>query len=145
MTKPDPEAGGASRSIRMAIEGAGIAPEAIDYINAHGTGTLSNDVMEAKALGIALGTHVSKVLVSSTKPFTGHLLGAAGAVETIISAIAIQEQMVPANLNLRDLDPECALNIVAGNARELKVDVVLSNSFGFGGSNAAILLKRFGG
>ncbi|MBF0569810.1 MAG: beta-ketoacyl-[acyl-carrier-protein] synthase family protein [Candidatus Omnitrophica bacterium] len=145
LTRPDPAAGGASRAIRMAIEEAGILPEMIDYVNAHGTGTPSNDLMEAKALGIALGRHASKVPVSSTKPFMGHLLGASGAVETIISAIAIQEQMAPANLNLRDLDPECALNVITGEVRALKVNVVLSNSFGFGGSNAAILLKRFGG
>ncbi len=145
LTKPDPNAGGASRAIRMAIDEAGISPEMIDYVNAHGTGTPSNDVMEAKALGIALGTYVSKIPVSSTKPFMGHLLGAAGAVETIVSAIAIQEQIAPANLNLCDLDPECALNIVVGDARALKVNIVLSNSFGFGGSNAAILLKKFGG
>ena len=129
----------------MAIEEAGINPEMIDYVNAHGTGTPSNDVMEAKALGIALGPYVSKIPVSSTKPLMGHLLGAAGAVETIVSAIAIQEQIAPANLNLRDLDPECALNVIDRDARELKVNIVLSNSFGFGGSNAAILLKKFDG
>jgi 3-oxoacyl-[acyl-carrier-protein] synthase II len=143
LTKPDPESGGASRAIRMAIEEAGITSDEIDYVNVHGTGTPSNDVMEAKALKIALGAHADKVPVSSTKPFMGHLLGAAGAVETIVSVIAIREQVAPASLNLRDQDPKCALNIVTGEARSLKVDVVLSNSFGFGGSNAAILLRKF--
>lgn len=143
LTKPDPNALGASRAIKAAVDQAEIDPGAIDYVNAHGTGTPANDGMEAKALHMALGTHASKVPLSSTKPFMGHLLGAAGVVETIVSVITIQEQMAPENLNLRELDAECDLNVIRSGAQKLAIKTVLSNSFGFGGSNAAILLKRF--
>ena len=145
LTKPDPNAAGAVCAIKMAIDRAGISPESIDYVNAHGTGTPSNDVMEAKALHLALGAHAGKVPLSSTKPLMGHLLGAAGAVEIVVSALVIQEQMVPENLNLREIDPQCDLNVIRGGSKSLGVNTVLSNSFGFGGSNAAILLKKFTG
>jgi len=143
LTKPDPNALGASRAIKAAVDQAEIDPGVIDYVNAHGTGTLANDVMEAKALHLALGTHASKVPLSSTKPFMGHLLGAAGVVETIVSVIAIKEQLAPENLNLRELDSECKLNVIRSGAQKFAIKTVLSNSFGFGGSNAAILLKEF--
>jgi 3-oxoacyl-[acyl-carrier-protein] synthase II len=143
ITKPDPEARGAARAIRGAIEEALIVPEAIDYVNAHGTGTPSNDTMEAKALYLALGEYAQKVPVSSTNPFTGHLLGAAGATEAIISIISLQKGMIPENLNYETPDPECKLNIVTGSSKRQDLKVVLSNSFGFGGSNSAILLKKF--
>lgn len=145
LTKPDPEAKGAFRAIKMALDQAGILPESIDYVNAHGTGTPANDVMESKAIHLALGGHASRVALSSTKPLMGHLLGAAGAVEAVVSAIAIQEQLAPENLNLRGLDPACDLNVIRQGARSMPITTVLSNSFGFGGSNAAILLKRFTG
>lgn len=143
ITKPDPEAQGAARAIRGAIEGALIMPESIDYVNAHGTGTLSNDVMEAKALYLALGEYAQKVPVSSTKPFTGHLLGAAGATEAIISIISLQKGVIPENLNFETPDPECKLNIVVGSSKKQDLKVVLSNSFGFGGSNSAMIFRKF--
>jgi 3-oxoacyl-[acyl-carrier-protein] synthase II len=144
ITRPDPQAQGAAGAIRMAIAEACIKPDEVDYVNAHGTGTSTNDAMETKALHLALGTHSRKALVSSTKPFTGHLLGAAGAVEAIFSIIALQEGMVPENLNFNTPDPECDLNIVTGGSKNQCLKIALSNSFGFGGSNSAILLKKIG-
>jgi 3-oxoacyl-[acyl-carrier-protein] synthase II len=143
ITKPDPEALGAARAIRGAIEEALIAPEAIDYVNAHGTGTPSNDAAEAKALYLSLGEYAQKIPISSTKPFTGHLLGAAGATEAIFSVISLQKNMIPENLNFETPDPECDLNIVTGGSKKQNLNVVLSNSFGFGGSNSAMLLRNF--
>lgn len=143
ITKPDPEAQGAARAIAMAITDAGILPEEIDYVNAHGTGTVANDSMEAKALHLALGEHGGKVPVSSTKPMTGHLLGGAGSVEAIFSIISINGNIIPESLNYETPDPECALNIVTGGSKELELKTVLSNSFGFGGSNSSVLIKKF--
>ncbi len=143
ITKPDPKAQGAARAICAATEEALIMPEAIDYVNAHGTGTPSNDIMEAKALYLALGAYARKVPVSSTKPFTGHLLGAAGATESIFSVISLQKNIIPENLNLETPDPECDLNIVTGGSKKQDIKVVLSNSFGFGGSNSAMLFRKF--
>lgn len=143
ITKPDPEAKGAARAIRGAIDEAHILPIAIDYVNAHGTGTPSNDIMEAKALHLALGGHAQKVPVSSTKPFTGHLLGAAGSTEAIISIISLQRGIIPENLNYDTPDPECRLNIVTGGSRRQDIKIALSNSFGFGGSNSAMLLRKY--
>jgi 3-oxoacyl-[acyl-carrier-protein] synthase II len=143
ITKPDPEALGASRAITMAINDAKILPGGIDYVNAHGTGTIANDSMESKALHLALGEHGVNVPVSSTKPMTGHLLGAAGSVEVIFSIIAINNSMIPENLNYETPDSECKLNIVTGGIKNCKLNTVLSNSFGFGGSNSAMLIKRF--
>lgn len=143
ITKPDPEAQGAARAICGAIEEALIAPETIDYVNAHGTGTLSNDTMETKALYLSLGAYARNVPVSSTKPFTGHLLGAAGATEAIFSVISLQKNIIPENLNFETPDPECDLNIVTGGSKKQNLNVVLSNSFGFGGSNSAMILRRF--
>lgn len=143
ITKPDPEAHGASRAIQMAISDAGIPPEEIDYVNAHGTGTIANDSMEAKALHSALGEYGLRVPVSSTKPLTGHLLGAAGSVEAIFSIIALNRGIIPENLNYETPDPECELNIVTGGSKKVGLKTVLSNSFGFGGSNSAILIRNF--
>ena len=143
ITKPDPEAQGAAGAIRGAIEEAHVAPETIDYVNTHGTGTPSNDIMEAKALYLSLGGYARKVPVSSTKPFTGHLLGAAGATEAIFSVISLQKNIIPENLNFETPDSECDLNIVTGSSKKQNLNVVLSNSFGFGGSNSAMLLRRF--
>lgn len=143
ITKPDPEAKGAACAIRMAIEEARIDPESIDYVNAHGTGTYSNDTMEAKALYLTLGSYAKKIPVSSTKPFTGHLLGAAGAVEAIFSVISLQESVIPENLNFETPDSECSLNIITGVSKAVNIKIVLSNSFGFGGANSALLLRKF--
>jgi 3-oxoacyl-[acyl-carrier-protein] synthase II len=143
ITKPDPEAKGASKAISLAVNDAGISPEEIDYVNAHGTGTIANDSMEAKALHIALGNYGTKVPISSTKPLTGHLLGGAGAVEAIFSVIAINANMIPENLNYETADPECKLNVVTSGSKNAELKIVLSNSFGFGGSNSAMLIKKF--
>lgn len=144
ITKPDPEAKGASQAIKMAVSVAKISPEEIDYVNAHGTGTIANDSMEAKALHSALGGHGAKVPVSSTKPLTGHTLGGAGSIEVIFSIIAINAKMMPENLNYNSPDPECKLNIITGGNKKADLNIVLSNSFGFGGSNSTILIKKFG-
>jgi 3-oxoacyl-(acyl-carrier-protein) synthase len=127
----------------MAINDAKILPAGIEYVNAHCTGTIANDSMESKALHLALGEHGVNVPVSSTKPMTGHLLGAAGSVEVIFSIIAINNSMIPENLNYETPDSECKLNIVTGGIKNCKLNTVLSNSFGFGGSNSAMLIKRF--
>jgi len=142
LTKPDPEAQGAVCAIRAAIDEAGIVPELIDYVNAHGTGTPSNDSMETKALYCALGSYAQKVPVSSTKPFTGHTLGASGAIEVIFSAISMQKNIIPENLNFKTPDLDCNLNLVIGQSKEQNLKNVLSVSFGFGGSNAAMLLRK---
>lgn len=144
LTKPDPSAHQAARAIENAIKEARITPEMIDHVNAHGTGTISNDITEAKAFHSALGTHARKVPVSSTKPFTGHLLGAAGAVEAIISIISMRRNVVPENLNYVTPDPECGLNIITGGSEQYELNIVLSTSFGFGGSNSAMLFKKIG-
>ena len=142
ITKPDPQAQGASSSIKMALKDAAISPIEIDYVNAHGTGTRTNDPMETKALHLALGEHASNVPVSSTKPMIGHTLGAAGAVEVIISIVAMNNDIIPENLNYATPDPECNLNIVCNGSKNAEIKTVLSNSFGFGGSNGAMLLRK---
>jgi len=143
LTRPDPEAKGACNAIVWAIKDACISPGEIDYINAHGTGTLANDPMEAKAISMALGDCAPKVPVSSIKPMIGHTLGAAGAIDVIISTIAMKNQFLPVNLNYENPDPNCKLNIVSGQSKDAAIKVILSNSFGFGGSNGAILLRKF--
>jgi len=142
LTKPDPEAKGACKAIASAIKDAGVSTGEIDYINAHGTGTLANDPMEAKAINMALGNYGRKVPVSSTKPMTGHTLGAAGAVDSIISIIAMKDNFLPVNLNYENPDPNCELNIISKQSKSVEIKVALSNSFGFGGSNGAILLRK---
>lgn len=143
ITKPDPEAKGSSQAIKMAIQDAKISPEEIDYVNAHGTGTIANDSMESRALNLALGEHGARVPVSSTKPLTGHTLGGAGSIEVIFSIIAMNARMMPENLNYNSPDPECKLNIITGGNKKADLNIVLSNSFGFGGSNSTILIKKF--
>ena len=143
ITKPDPEAKGACKAITSAIKDAGISAGEIDYINAHGTATSANDPMETMAINAALGGYGRKIPVSSTKPMTGHTLGAAGAVDLIISTIAINNNLLPVNLNYENPDPKCELNIISGQSKNAEIKVALSNSFGFGGSNGAALLRKF--
>ena len=126
-----------------AMENANIKPEDVDYINAHGTSTHLNDVCETLAIKKALGDASKKVMVSSTKGNTGHLLGAAGAVEALICAKAIEEQLVPPTLNYKVPDEECDLDIVPNELRSANLNVVMSNSLGFGGHNASIILKKY--
>jgi 3-oxoacyl-[acyl-carrier-protein] synthase II len=141
MTDPDPD--GAARCMVKAIKDAGISPESISYINAHGTSTSVGDRSETTAIKKALGEHAYKVAVSSTKSMTGHLLGAAGGVEAVICGLTISNSLIAPTINLVNQDPECDLDYVPNTARAAKVDIAMSNSFGFGGHNATIILKRF--
>lgn len=141
MTDPDPD--GPARCMKMAMRTAGIRPEEVDYINAHGTSTGVGDISETKAIKMALGDHAYKVAVSSTKSMTGHLLGAAGGVEAVICALALRNQTIPPTINLDEPDPQCDLDYVPNVARPADLNIVMSNSFGFGGHNASIILKKY--
>lgn len=141
MTDPDPD--GAARCMVKAIKDAGIAPDAISYINAHGTSTPVGDKSETIAIKKALGEHAYKVAVSSTKSMTGHLLGAAGGVEAVICGLTIANSLIAPTINLDNQDPECDLDYVPNKAREANVAIAMSNSFGFGGHNATIIMKKF--
>ncbi|MBW1771526.1 MAG: beta-ketoacyl-ACP synthase II [Deltaproteobacteria bacterium] len=143
VSAPDPEGEGAIHCMAMAIERAGLQPEDIDYINAHGTSTKLNDASETKAIKILFGEHASKLAVSSTKSMTGHLLGGAGGVEAIYMALTIENGIIPPTTNYETPDPECGLDYVPNVARKGKVNVAMSNSFGFGGTNASLVLKKF--
>lgn len=143
-TAPAPEGEGAVRCMRAALQSAGLGPEAVGYINAHGTSTPFNDMNETKAIKTVFGEHAKKLLVSSTKSMLGHMLGAAGGVEAIISTLVLNRHMVPPTINQDTPDPDCDLDYVANRAREASVDVVMSNSFGFGGTNAVLVFKRAG-
>jgi 3-oxoacyl-[acyl-carrier-protein] synthase II len=129
--------------MQLALKKAGIEPEHVDYINAHGTSTPFNDRLETLAIKRCLGEHAGRVAISSTKSMTGHLLGGAGGLEAGISALAVYHQAVPPTVNLDNPDPDCDLDYVPHSSRELKVQYALSNSFGFGGTNAALLFKRY--
>jgi len=142
MTSPSEGGEGAKRCMQNAMRNAGINPEEIDYINAHGTSTPAGDKAETNAVKTAFGDHASKVAVSSTKSMTGHLLGAAGGIEAIFSALAIYDQVAPPTINLETPDPECDLDFVPKTAREMKIDIAMSNSFGFGGTNSTLIFKK---
>ncbi len=142
ITAPDPEGNGGAAAMAMAIKDAGITPEQVGYINAHGTSTHLNDAGETKAIKKTFGDYAYKLMVSSTKSMTGHLLGGAGAVEAIFSAMALKDGYIPATINYKVPDPECDLDIVPNEGRNVQVDYALSNSLGFGGHNASVLLKR---
>jgi 3-oxoacyl-[acyl-carrier-protein] synthase II len=143
VTAPAPEGEGAARCIRRAIQDAGLTPEDIDYINAHGTSTEANDKFETMAIKRVFGELAYKVPVSSTKSMTGHLLGAAGAVEAIACILAIRDQIIPPTINYETPDPECDLDYVPNAARNAEVGVTMSNSLGFGGHNATIVIRKF--
>ncbi len=145
LTAPAPNGDGAARCIKMALKDAGMNPDQIDYVNAHGTSTKFNDEFETMAIKSVLGGHAYKIPVSSTKSMTGHLLGAAGGVEAVVSVLTIRDGKVPPTINYENPDPECDLDYVPNAARDARVDVVLSNSFGFGGTNGCLLFKRFTG
>ena len=142
MTSPPENGEGATRCMRNALRNAGVNPEDVQYVNAHGTSTPLGDVAETLAVKTTFGDHARKLAVSSTKSMTGHLLGAAGGVETIYTALTIHHGVVPPTINLENPDPECDLDYVPGNAREMRVDVALSNSFGFGGTNGTLVLRK---
>ncbi len=141
ITEPDWE--NQARCIRLALNDAGILPQEVDYINAHGTSTMLNDLAETKAIKAALGEHAQKVAVSSNKSMMGHLLGATGAVEAIFTALTIRDSIIPPTINYDTPDPECDLDYVPNVAREAEVNVALSNSFGFGGANASLIFRKF--
>ncbi|CAJ1002175.1 MULTISPECIES: beta-ketoacyl-ACP synthase II [Brevibacillus] len=141
ITAPSPE--GQARCMRNALRDAGIEPTDVDYINAHGTSTDQGDISETQAIKSVFGDHAYKLAVSSTKSMTGHMLGATGGVEAIASALALRDQILPPTINLENPDPECDLDYVPNQARKADVKVAMSNSFGFGGHNATIVLKRF--
>jgi 3-oxoacyl-[acyl-carrier-protein] synthase II len=142
ITAPDPKGSGAALAMRWALADAGEAPDAVDYVNAHGTSTPLNDAAETAAIKTTLGEHAHRVAVSSTKSMTGHMLGAAGAVEGAVCALAIQHGMIPPTIHYRTPDPDCDLDITPNEARTSDVRLALSNSFGFGGANATIAFRR---
>jgi 3-oxoacyl-[acyl-carrier-protein] synthase II len=143
MTAPSEDGDGARRVMAMAIRKAGIAPDQVDYINAHGTSTPYNDRLETLAIHNCFGDHARKLAISSTKSMTGHLLGGAGGLEAGITALSVHEQVVAPTINLDDPDPECDLDYVPHHSRKMEITYALSNSFGFGGTNAALLFKRY--
>ncbi len=142
MTAPSPEGEGAARCMRLALKDAGIAPTEVDYINAHGTSTEYNDANETTAIKAVFGEQAAKLAVSSTKSMTGHLLGAAGAVEGVYSALALYHGMIPPTVNYENPDPACDLDYVPNQARKAGIKVALSNSFGFGGTNGCVIFRR---
>jgi 3-oxoacyl-[acyl-carrier-protein] synthase II len=142
MTQPLESGEGAAAAMNMAMAKAGLKPADIDYINAHGTSTPLNDRMETKAIKLAFGARAYKVPISSTKSMTGHLLGAAGAIEAAFCALAIRDGIIPPTINLHNPDPECDLDYVPNKARRKKIKTALSNSFGFGGHNTTLILRR---
>ena len=143
MTQPSENGDGAARCMKNALRDAGLNPEQIDYINAHGTSTPAGDIAETNAIKSALGDAAYSTVVSSTKSMTGHMLGAAGGIEAVFSALTLKEQIAPPTINLDNPDPECDLDYVPHQAREIKADYAMSNSFGFGGTNGTIILKRY--
>jgi 3-oxoacyl-[acyl-carrier-protein] synthase II len=143
MTAPSEDADGAYRVMCAALESAGVQPDVVDYINAHGTSTPHNDRIETLAIRRAFGEHANRLAVSSTKSMTGHLLGAAGGLEAGISVLAVHQQKVPPTINLAAPDPACDLDYVPGTARTMPIRYALSNSFGFGGTNGALLFKKY--
>lgn len=143
MAAPPPGHEGAARSMKLALESSGTAPEEVDYINAHGTSTPLNDLYETQAIKAVFGPHSRNLLISSTKSMTGHLLGGAGGVEAIVCAKAIHDGVVPPTINLDHPDPECDLDYVPHRSRKRDVRAALSNTFGFGGVNAVLLFKKF--
>jgi len=143
IVQPDPEGNGAARALRIALADAGVKPAELDYMNAHGTGTHYNDAVETLALKQVMGSEISRLAVTSTKSATGHMLGSAGAVELIATVLALTNDLIPSNINLDTPDPECDLNLVRGEALSAAVEVAASESLGFGGHNAALVIRKF--
>jgi len=142
MTQPSEGGEGAARCMKLALNDAGMNADDIDYINTHGTSTPAGDVAETKAVKAAFGDHAYKMAISSTKSMTGHMLGAAGGAEAVFSVLAIRDQIIPPTINLTNPDPECDLDYVPNTARETKIESVLSNSFGFGGTNGTLVFRK---
>jgi 3-oxoacyl-[acyl-carrier-protein] synthase II len=144
MTAPSKDGSGAAKCMLMALQDAGVNLQEVDYINAHGTSTPAGDVAETLAVKLAFGAHAHKLCVSSTKSMTGHMLGAAGGAEAVFTILALRDQVAPPTINLDNQDPECDLDYVPNTAREMKLEVVISNSFGFGGTNGTLAFRRAG-
>lgn len=142
MTSPSENGEGAARCMRNALNNAGINADQVDYVNAHGTSTPAGDMAETQAAKRLFGDHASRLAMSSTKSMTGHLLGAAGGVEAVFSALALRDQVAPPTINIFNQDPACDLDYVANEARNMKIDVAISNSFGFGGTNGTLVFRR---
>jgi 3-oxoacyl-[acyl-carrier-protein] synthase II len=143
VTAPAEDASGAVRVMQAALDDAGVEPSAVDYVNAHGTSTRYNDKLETLAIKKCFGSHARSLAISSTKSMTGHLLGAAGGLEAGIAALAIRDQVLPPTINLEYPDPDCDLDYVPNQKRNATLTYALSNSFGFGGTNASLLFKRY--
>ncbi len=143
MTSPSPGGEGAADCMRLALEDAGLNMDQVDYINAHGTSTPAGDVAETMAVKLAFGDHAKKLAVSSTKSMTGHMLGAAGGAEALFTVLALRDQVMPPTINLDNPDEQCDLDYVPHTAREAKIDVAISNSFGFGGTNGTLVFRKF--
>ena len=143
MTAPAPDGGGAARAMAFALRDGGVLAEEIGYINAHGTSTHLNDACETAAVGAAFGAHADRLPVSSSKSMTGHMLGAAGAVEAAFTALALRDSFIPATINYRCPDPPCDLDIVANEGRTADIRAAMSNSLGFGGHNVSLVLRRW--
>jgi 3-oxoacyl-[acyl-carrier-protein] synthase II len=142
LTQPAPEGEGAARCMQMALKNAGIGPEKVEYINAHGTSTPFNDLNETLAIKSVFGDHARKLMVSSTKSMTGHLLGAAGGIEAVYTAMSMDKGVATPTINYLEPDPECDLDYVANDPRDCRIEYALSNSFGFGGTNATLLFRK---
>ena len=145
ITAPSPDGDGAVRCMRMAIKDAGLKPEDVDYINAHGTSTPLNDLTETIAIKTVFGDHAKKVPISGTKSMTGHLLGAAGSTEAIFTILSIRDGIMPPTINYEEADPQCDLDYVPNAARRKPLKIAMSNAFGFGGTNATLIFRRFEG
>jgi 3-oxoacyl-(acyl-carrier-protein) synthase len=145
MTSPAPNGEGAVRAMKMAIGVAGIDAPAVQYVNAHGTSTQLNDASETAAIKTVFGDHARSMMVSSTKSMVGHLLGAAAAVELVFCVLALRDDIIPPTINQETPDPACDLDYVANKSRREKIDVALSNSFGFGGHNVSLIVRRYSG
>jgi 3-oxoacyl-[acyl-carrier-protein] synthase II len=143
ITSPAPEGEGGQRAMRMAMKDAGVSPDQVGYVNTHGTSTPAGDVAECQAINRVFGEHAKRgLMVSSTKSMTGHLLGAAGGLEAVVTVLAVSKGVLPPTINVEEQDPECALDVIPNVAREKRIEVGISNSFGFGGTNAVVLFKR---
>ena len=141
MSAPSEDGNGAARAMTRALEDGGIAPEDVEYINAHGTSTPAGDPIEVLAVKSVFGDHAKRLMMSSTKSMTGHLLGAAGGIEAVVTALTLVHGIVPPTINLEQTDPQCDLDFVPNQARARRVKAALSNSFGFGGHNVTLALK----
>src|SRR5205085_197757 len=142
ITAPAENGAGAAVAMNFALRDAGLAPDKVDYVNAHGTSTPLGDVAETKAVKSTFGEHAKKLAISSTKSQLGHLLGASGGVEAVLTAMVIHHNLIPPTINLDEPDPECDLDFVPHKARDKRVDVAMSNSFGFGGHNASLVFRK---